>query len=104
MLGVILSAYKCAKGKFLRWMVTATSLQHFAAKMTSPLGSSNRGTAWLRVRHGTTPHVPDTHRRVSPTHGYSYCRWRGRSCGHDWRRRVSQPPGDLVHGRIGRGK
>lgn len=23
--------------------------------MTSPLGSSNRGTAWLRVCHGTTP-------------------------------------------------
>src|ERR1700753_2692603 len=23
--------------------------------MTSPLGSSNRGTTWLRVRHGTTP-------------------------------------------------
>jgi hypothetical protein len=35
--------------------MTATSLQHFAAKMTSPLGSSNRGTTWLRVCHGTTP-------------------------------------------------
>jgi periplasmic protein TonB len=39
----------------LRARATATSLQHSAAKMTSPLGSSNRGTTWLRVRHGTTP-------------------------------------------------
>ena len=39
----------------MRLTTAATSLQHLAAKMTSPLGSSNRGTAWLRVRHGTTP-------------------------------------------------
>jgi hypothetical protein len=30
-------------------------LQQSTAKMASPLGSSNRGTAWLRVRHGPTP-------------------------------------------------
>jgi periplasmic protein TonB len=50
-----LHAGKCAIGKFLRSAGAATSLQQLIAKMTSPLGSSNRGTAWLRVRHGTTP-------------------------------------------------
>jgi hypothetical protein len=52
---VIPSRRQIRQRQFLAIRTTATSLQQLLAKMTSPLGSSNRGTAWLRVRHGTTP-------------------------------------------------